>query len=588
MRHVRFIIFLLAIVISDYVTAQDFMFLGEGRKDEVRLFWIPKNTWPQNVIGVNIKRRTRNGEWILLNDKVIVPSTSLDKSLENIGLSSNDINALKNKRAKHIQSGQLKAIESTNLIELLGDNNTLKGISLILNSDYDLALIAGFGYVDQQIPHSSEEYEYGLFLLSDMGEENNPEATFHWDYGTNPSIQIPMDGRSRTNKNRKIIELTWEVDVQNYKDYGILNGFNIFRKEENNKFKKLNNKPIWISIREAKSTLYFKDVDVDLDKKYTYAAAPNTIFNTSGDFNEIKVEPVMEIPEMVTPTLQNPQYLTNKIQLNWKFDSDNESYIKGFYVQKKQDDNMFVDISELLSPNVRSFSFDGLPTPDDNYYHFKVIAVRSDDQKLWSNRKIFFHQKQTKPSAPQNISAEIVNEGANVKIILKWDKPFINANEVKEYYLYTSHPNDDHVVKDNSLGKITTENVEYVVFKNLSSKYSFAISAVNDNYQESPLSDKISVIVPSKSLPFINIWPVEQDNNTITLNWKYPTDIADLAGFRLYQNGEIIMNESILEGGIRQHVLSILDPGIYTFEIVAISESGLESNKSKPRIFEVR
>jgi len=483
----------------------------------------------------------------------------------------------------------LNEIEPGVFINLITDEKTLKVVSLMLNSDFDICLIAGFGYVDVNVPKSSEIYEYGLFTVEGQGESDDLVATFNWEHGTSPTIDVPMQGAAKTNKSNKTVDLTWEVDVEKYKNYGILNGFNIFRKEMEGDFIKLNDKPIWVSLKEAKSTLYYRDINVDLEKGYVYAAAPNTIFNTNGSFNEIKVEPVVVIPEITPPKLSAPQYSTNKLQLNWEFDSSKEAFIKGFYIQKKQDQgNLFENISDLQPVNTRSFDFTNLPAANDNYYHFKVIAIKADGIELWSNRKIYYHKKETKPSVPQNLKGEINREGESIKLLLNWEKPTLNPEAITEYYLYTSHPNDEKVVKDSSLGKITAESTEYTIHKNSSARYYFAISAVNGNYEESPLSNKIEIVVPSMSLPFIDIWPLAQEGNAITLNWKYSNEIADLAGFRLFQNGELIANESTIDETNRQWVVTNLEPGKYSFEMMAISESGVESERSKPRTFEVK
>ncbi|MDX1629239.1 MAG: hypothetical protein R3345_11105, partial [Fulvivirga sp.] len=122
--------------------AQDFLLLGEGRQDQVKLFWIPKQAWDSSIIGFNIKRKAEQ-DWKKLNAEVIVPGTTKAKKLNNLGLKSNELANLKEKRNQFIESGGLKEIETQQLIDYMSDEQTLKGISLLLNSDYSKALIAG-------------------------------------------------------------------------------------------------------------------------------------------------------------------------------------------------------------------------------------------------------------------------------------------------------------------------------------------------------------------------------------------------------------------------------------------------------------
>lgn len=380
MNKFKILIIITLIASCEMSWSQEFVFLGEGAKDEVRFFWIPKKGWPQGGIGINIKRKSLDGKWIKLNSDLIIPGNTQSKVLNNIGLSGSDMDQLVNKRGQLIKSKQLNEIESGTFVNLITDGNTLKVVSLMLNSDFDIALMAGFGFVDMNIPNFSGVYEYGLFLVSEQGEVDRPIAIFNWEYGTSPTIDVLIQGAAKTNKGSKTVDLTWEVDVEKYKNYGVLNGFNIFRKEMEGDFIKLNDKPIWVSLKEAKSTLYYRDINVDLEKGYVYAAAPNTIFNTDGSYSEVKIDPVGEIPEIPSPVLENPQYVDKELQLHWKFEVSDESFIKGFFIQKKHNENnIFENVSELLPANIRAYNIVNFPFQNDNYYHYKVVAVNMNE-----------------------------------------------------------------------------------------------------------------------------------------------------------------------------------------------------------------
>ncbi|ELR73217.1 fibronectin domain protein [Fulvivirga imtechensis AK7] len=585
MKSVGIIFFLLFFTIQTW--AQDILFLGEGRKDEVRLFWIPKKQWDEGLKGFYIKRQS-DGSWEKLNNTLIVPGTFEGKPLDNLGLSRGEVNRLEDKRSRLISSGSLNSISTDQLITVMTDEHAVKGISVMLNLDFDVALIAGFGYVDTDIPQA-REYTYGLFPVYNTGESNDPVSTFSWVYNTSPEINVPLQGTSKVNQRRKTVELTWELDVEAYKSYKILNGFNIYRKEEGAQgFTKLNDSPIWVPLNDKKSTLFYKDEDIDTEKSYTYAAAPATIFNTRGNMAELEVTAATHAAEVQPPVLKDPQK-DHSLNFEWKFDGASELSIAGFYVQLKQKDGLqFDNISDLLPPSTRAFSYNNLPTADNSYYHFRVIAVKTDGLELWSNRKIFFNRANTRPSQPLDLQGEVSFSGEEVVVNLTWTKPAQNADHVREYLIYTSSPNQDRVVKEGSIEPVTTESYTYSVYRDRAANYSFAVSAVNEQNEESPLSGKVTITVPSKSLPFINIWPIAKDGNVITLNWKYDDDITDLAGFRLYQNGELIADEGALNASARQWISPQLDAGNYTYEIVAVSTSDVQSERSDPRKFEIR
>ncbi|GAA0894200.1 hypothetical protein GCM10009122_38800 [Fulvivirga kasyanovii] len=579
------VLFLLMISWQSGVLGQDIVFLGEGRMEEVRLFWIPAKGWDDNLDGFNVKRKVGEN-WILLNSTPIVPGTSITKGLDNLGL-GDKTNNLVEKRQTMIRSGNLKSIETDDMIDALKNENTVKGLSVALNLDFDVALISGFGLVDREIGDEGF-YIYGLFPVYDGQETDKPVSIFEWENRTTPEYKVSMQGALKSaSSKRKEVELVWKVDIEEYKKYDVLNGFNIYRKSEGGEYTRLNETPIWVSLKQKSASLYYKDEGVDLEKNYTYAAAPNTIFNTHGTYAEVKVE-VQEMPEtMNPPVLSAPEKGQNSLLMNWSFSNTQEPFIKGFYVQLADENNVFGNISELLAPNIRSFNFLKAPEPDNKYYHFKVIAVTQDGLELWSNRKIFFNKVITTPSAPQTLSTELVADNGQRSVKLEWQAPAQNAEHVTEYYLYSSSPGDDRVVKEGSLNSIIETSYIFPVYNTRAAQYTFAISATNDQNEESPLSEKVTIMVPSESLPFVNIWPVTKENGVITLNWKYPEDILDLAGFRLFQNGELIADENTLEAGSRQWVSSQLEPGNYNYELIAVSLTDVQSEKSQARKFNI-
>ncbi len=584
-KRVLVILFFTLSALGTSLSQEKYLLLGEGREDEVRLFWTPTESWAENLVGFNIKRKS-DGAWEKINSDLIIPGTSNNKDLSALNFSNAETLTLTQKRSELISSGILNAISTEDLINLMGSKNNVESFSIMLNSDFDIALIAGFGIIDSNIAEIDGTYSYGLFPVYDEGETNEPIQEFDWEYGTSPSIMVEMGGRARTNKKRGTVDLIYKIDTESYKSYDILNGFNVLRKKEGEQsFEKLNDNPIWVSLKLDKATLYYKDEGVDLEENYIYAVAPNTIFNTNGTPEEISVAPPAEINESIQPpVLQSPSVGDTKggLQLNWEFDQQFEGSISGFYVQlKEKDGNLFNNISELLEPAERSYQFD-LPEADDSYYHFKVIAIRKDELELWSNRKIFYNKINTIPGPPQNIQGTA--EGGMIKIT--WDEPNDNANKVVQYNLYTSSPNENALLREGSL-EITTTNHNYEIYRSKSAVYKFAVSASNAAHQESGLSDTLTITVPSESLPFVNIWPISKEENNITLNWKYPEDIADLAGFRLYQNGELILNQETLTSELRTWKVEELATGTYAYELEAISLSGVTSDKSKPRTFEI-
>ncbi|UII20014.1 hypothetical protein [Fulvivirga ligni] len=579
----KIIIFLL-LIITFKSAGQDMTFLGYGLESEVRLFWLPNEKVPENLAGYNIKRRQGEGEWLLLNESPILPATSSDKLLNNLGLSSNDIERLSAKRSDLIKQNKLTPKDHDEFISFLGQEGVTKALRFVLASDFDLSLIAGFGYVDH--PKAKGKFTYGIFpVLKDV--EGQVAATYSLDFGTETKFPIEINGEVKAiNQKASSVELLWTVNLEDYKKYPFISGFDVFRRDAADQFKKLNENIIWMSTGSKEGVVFYSDNTVQLDNSYTYAIRPKTIFNTFGEYSELEVA-TKKIPEDIAmPTLEKVDYIQTGFSLDWQFSADKEEFISGFYVEKVDEIDQFQKVSELLVSSTRHFTFTSAAPKDGSYHTFRVVAVRIDGLSLWSNRKNFYYQEDKTPSAPQNLSAEIIQNGQKRFVRLNWNKPNKNLNHVSEYKLYSRSPWSDHLVQEGSI-EIHTTTYDYEVANKHAATYGFAVSALTEDYFESPLSDSISILVPSLDLPFVEIWPIAKENKVITLNWKYPDNIIDLAGFRLYQNGEIIADENQLGPEARQWVSSAMTSGKYSYQLEAVSESEVKSNLSKPRNFDI-
>ncbi|UII26438.1 fibronectin type III domain-containing protein [Fulvivirga maritima] len=562
--------------------AQDMNLLGETKSDEVRLFWLPSKGWPEGLEGVVIKRKlTSTSNWEKLGNEPIKPSTMGTKALNNIGLNSSEAAALTAKRQEMIAGKKLKETSYENLTNYMATENGVSAMSIALSSNYDVALMAGFAYVDHV--EKGYIYTYGVFGIYNRNEKNQPMGTFTPQKNP-PKYDVILSGKvSKTNKSAGSIGLIWKIDTEKYKGFKVLNGFYIYRKEKGaDEYVKLNDTPIWVSLKDKEGTLFYEDKGVDLEKSYIYAARASTIFNTYGEYSEVEYESSPEVPATVpAPKLDRPDKGTGSLNFKWSFPEDQQPYIKGFYVQLIKDKGPAENVSPLLEVGSRSFAYQQIAAPDNNYYDFRLIALTQDDRELWSKRVTFYNQKKVNPTVPQNLQAQFKKEGREV--VLTWESPSAASGSL-QYYIHSSSANEEKVWKEASFPTITATTYNYAISSSKAARYTFAISAMNEQNKESELSDKVTVLVPSESLPFINIWPIAKDENVVTLNWKYD-DIVDLQGFRLYQNEQLIAE---LSSDTRTWKSGALDPGSYSYYIQAVSTTGVTSKESQARKFKIQ
>jgi hypothetical protein len=586
---IRILFFILFLSISSQLLAQDnnFLLFGEGREDVVRLFWTPK-TWPDNLTGFDVKRRVVNnrnkGDWQLLNATVIFPESSLTKDISNVEKNPAQQQRLVEKRQQLITDKTLFEIPNEKYIELVKDKNNLIGLSIALGRDYDIALLSGFGLVDRNIPEA-KGYEYGLFPRFNDVSVEAPVSTYTWEYGSKPETVVKMEASYKVGKSKKQIEVTWVVDVKSYKEHKTLNGFNIYRKSDNTGTKKLNDTPIWINTKEDKGILFYKDTDINDSTVYTYSAVPVTIFNTEWSGVEMELNLADTPKEIEPPKLDDKSQGSNskrEFLFEWDFKAENEKFIEGFVMErKKQKDSLFISVSNILPASQRSFIDNQLPAPDGNYYHYRLSAVVKEGTNLWSNRILIYNKENKHPTAPRNLSGEIITEGDQKFIALKWEGSG-DTNAIKGYKLYSSLPPDTELSWLGNIPLITDTEYKYEIYYT-AGEYNLAVSSINTDGEESDLSPIISIFSPSRFVPAIRDWTIIGEDNKVNFKWKYNEELPDLEGFRIYLNGNLAVDESKLKSDVRQWAYSLDNSGNYSFEIVAITRFGIESKKSLPK-----
>jgi fibronectin type 3 domain-containing protein len=175
-----------------------------------------------------------------------------------------------------------------------------------------------------------------------------------------------------------------------------------------------------------------------------------------------------------------------------------------------------------------------------------------------------------RPTSPANVSAE---SGLARKINLKWDKN--EENDVAEYRIYKG-------IEDKSdLSPFSKVMVNTFTDTNLkdSSKYSYAVKAVDVDGLESDMSNTVSAV--TKSLPKRPImFEGQASQGKIYLKWK-PNEEKDIKGYNIYRKGWF--KDTLLTTSDRNSCEIKMEEGIKSIKlyITAVDKDGLESVPSE-------
>ena len=175
MKNLLFITVLTMVFYTGWANKIEAKLIGESQDGKTVKLMLFVKKWDKSLTGFNIKRKTAANEWVTINSEVIVPEISLDKNLQVVENSTEELLRLKSKLKYLLDKGTLQLSDAQSFSNTLSDNNALKNLSRSFGQDFDLALISGFGMTDRNILEGTEQY--GLFLVKNNEEDKMPAAT---------------------------------------------------------------------------------------------------------------------------------------------------------------------------------------------------------------------------------------------------------------------------------------------------------------------------------------------------------------------------------------------------------------------------
>ena len=282
MKNLLLLIVLTMVFYTGWANKIEAKLIGESQDgNTVKLMWFVKK-WDKSLTGFNIKRKTASNEWITINSEVIVPEISLNKNLQVVENSTEELLRLKSKLKNLVESGTLKQADAISFSNTLTDNNALKDMSRSFGQDYDLALISGFGMTDRNIQEGTEQY--GLFLVKNNEEDKFPAATFDWSYGEKANVNHGIKISWVNSDNG--VQLLWNLPIESLKKIHA-KGFNVYKKDTNGGWVKINEMPI-TEFDNVKNGYTYYDTNLS-NEEVEYAITVATMFNNEGNKNKFLV-----------------------------------------------------------------------------------------------------------------------------------------------------------------------------------------------------------------------------------------------------------------------------------------------------------
>lgn len=539
----------------------------------VKLVWLTRHL-PAGFNGFDIKRKDGLGQWRTLNAVPLVPGISVKKDLSPFEPDNTDATRIREKLKDLVRVGKLREYDfATFTAKWAAKDKEIQDIMEMAMLDFDISVICGFAYVDHSVTQKME-YQYGLFL------HHNGELVdkISWNYGAVPDLDVVREISSRALPGKPGIELSWSVDAGKARG-SFIAGYNVYKRGI-----RLNDRPITAPAAGEAGLISWKDAGANSEDMEQYSISPESLFGIEGFIRTYNYDPA-EHPtaysrSVVTHIASRGFYYRDGIGLSWTFPKDQERFISGFYVEKDNMPDGYKRVSGLLQPGDRSF-VDSTGSPVSAPFRMRVVAAYKDRTMYAGTERMYSYFPLIDPPHPQNVAATVVTERRQVMVNVTWDAPMNGDSTTETYAIWCIRHSGERPVLLAGGQPLRTTSYKYVVPPGVSETLRFFVAAGSKLGGEST-SDTVAATTPSTFLPPPSVRATIVATSVAQVQWDF-TDVADLAGFRLYRNGTLVADEKVLGRAVREYtVQGLTENTAYSFTVRAVSNRTVVSEASAP------
>jgi len=557
---------------TDYVEV-----LSNNNSEVFKIAWMPKN-WPDSLVGFEVKYSNNENNWEAIKERVFIPEIAKDTKTSFV-FGNNEAIENNNKIVSELfANGQLKEQSIANFQNnILRSTKEIQSLGFLFAFELSAYMYAGFGLMDYE-KRFTGNYYYGLFPVFTNSKSDEPVYTYYYERNKELTYETKFKpGLSLKGKNTLVV--TWSFDGEQFKK-DRLKGVN-FYKEENGEVVKLNDEVVIITNKSGEASISREFRIKELSEEVSFMIEPVSYLNFIGKGSSIDFNKRDIISDVDAPNIDMVQSGINEegtgIELVWKFSEEGKNAFDFLAVERKEKDGDF-ELIDSVKATIESYI--DFPDKDSMYYYYRITATPKIGNKLISNTYLGFFKSNPKPDTPSNLTGGFNTSDERI-IELSWAE---NKDKATVGYQLYSGNSADELARESSIGLISESNYSVTVYRSRGRSYFFAVSAINNQSKESDLSNTIEVVVPSESIPPLNVWPISKENSQVILNWQYPDNIADLDAFNIYRDGELVETVST---DIRNWRSDDLDQGTYDYQVEAVTRTGITSGLSKVRTFKI-
>ena len=220
-----------------------------------------------------------------------------------------------------------------------------------------------------------------------------------------------------------------------------------------------------------------------------------------------------------------------------------------------------------------------LKTGDRQYY--KVASIGIDQDTSYSFPYYFFTLDQEPPSLPSDFKGVISDSGI---VSLSWNASI--DKDIQGYRIFRSNSLNEEFVEVTKELKSNLNFYDTLSLKNLTREIYYKIRAVDDNFNNSELSEPILILKPDYIAPVparINYY--NTIDGELHIGWINSTSDDVSINYLIREKGNYIDTAYTWSNKDTLHVDTLLDkPDDYTYYIITEDESGNQGLSTKKNI----
>jgi hypothetical protein len=544
--------------------------LFAARKDgAVQLYWDCRYWSPEMAGFVIMRSEAGKDEWVMLQDAPLLPAIDPVESFSNRGLNEEQQRSLQNDYQQLIMQGDLSEVSPLAMRQILtAQNGPGSGDRIKMKNDFRLALIVGFGFIDNTADEGVS-YDYALYAaFTDGTTDNSPLDLFR--LGDAPAA-IPV---VEFTSGREIITLNWELSETEVRMASLL-GYLIHRTSPNGGNPEvIANQPVG-SFRTTGGITYFRvnDHKADPTEDYLYTLIPVNVFQTHGSPFEAlyaagRYRPLTP-PRISMVALFEDEFM----ELTWEFNPDDVSLLKSFVLELSGDPGKEegYTIIDTISGTERTY-IDRRPKAYGEIYFYHLRALGHYGQDVVSAPEAFYYLGLMTPPPVTGLTSRLVQRDNLSYVHLRWDPRRSRDTVTVGFAVYTDELLPDSFLHLSAIPLIENNEYMFPVSTRGGRPYRFRVAGISLQGR-SGIPGETTLEIGTLHLPkVLNINSQRLNPSGLLIQWEYP-HFSDLAGFRLLMDGREVAGVDAITGDMRSYLVSeevLAGTGNPTFRLVAV------------------